>query len=65
MSPEEDAGLRYTEWEYTRRQTVEKESGGKIAYIHLRAMGPGDMNDWEEQFTPVFDRAGLIIGVDH
>lgn len=65
ISPEEDANLRYTEWEYTRRQTVEQKSAGRIAYVHLRAMGPGDMNDWEEQFTPVFDRDGLIIDMRH
>jgi tricorn protease len=31
-------GLRYSEWEYTRRLEVENQSAGKIGYLHLRAM---------------------------
>jgi tricorn protease len=57
--------LRYTDWEYTRRQMVEKAAPGQIGYVHLRAMGSGDMDRWIEEYTPVFDRQGLIIDVRH
>ncbi|HLH04727.1 MAG TPA: S41 family peptidase [Bryobacteraceae bacterium] len=60
-----DAELRYSEWEWTRRQTVEQRSRGSIGYVHLRAMGPNDINQWVEQFSPVYDRAGLIVDVRH
>jgi len=63
MSQEND--LRYGEWEYTRRLAVEKASGGKFGYVHLRAMGTGDINRWEEEYLPVFTRDGLIIDVRH
>jgi tricorn protease len=62
---EADADLRYREWEYTRRLTVEKESGGKMGYVHLRAMGSADINQWVEEYSPVFTRDGLIIDVRH
>jgi tricorn protease len=65
ISAREDAKLRYSEWEYTRRLAVEKASGGAIGYVHLRAMGSGDIDQWMRDFYPVFDRQGLIIDVRH
>ena len=49
--------LRYDEWEYTRRLAVEKASNGQIGYVHLRAMGGGNIAEWTREFYPVFDRA--------
>lgn len=57
--------LRYSDWEYSRRQAVEKAGAGKLGYLHLRAMGTGDMNQWQREFYPVFQRDGLIIDVRH
>lgn len=53
--------LRYTDWEYTRRLATEKKSGGNIGYVHLRAMGGNDINQFYREFTPVVDRQGLIL----
>ncbi len=61
----QEADLRYHEWEYSRRLIVEKASDDKIGYVHLRAMGTGDINQWTEEYSPVFDRDGLIIDVRH
>jgi tricorn protease len=44
---------------------VEETAGGKIGYVHLRAMGSDDINQWVEQYTPVFTRQGLIVDVRH
>ena len=57
--------LRYAEWEYTRRLAVEAEGKGQIGYVHLRAMDTADIAQWERDFYPVFNRAGLIIDVRH
>ncbi len=65
ISMEQDSDLRYSEWEYTRRKKVEQASNGQIGYIHLRAMGSDDIRQWEEEYTPVFDRQGLIVDVRH
>jgi tricorn protease len=65
ISMQDDVDLRYREWEYTRRQMVERASGGKIGYVHLRAMGPNDINQWVEEYTPIYNRDGLIIDVRH
>ena len=60
-----EAGLRYADWEYTRRLAVERAGEGRIGYVHLRAMGPTDVDQWYRDFYPVFDRQGLIIDVRH
>lgn len=65
FSIQRERDLQYHEWEYTRRLRVEKAGSGKIGYVHLRAMGSNDINQWNEEYTPVFDRAGLIIDVRH
>jgi tricorn protease len=57
--------LRYGDWEYSRRQIVETAGDGKIGYVHLRAMSPGNVTEWYRQFYPVFNRQGLIIDVRH
>jgi tricorn protease len=61
----QERDLRYGEWELTRRRMTEQSSGGTIGYVHLRAMGRGDINRWEEEFTPIYDRAGMVIDVRH
>lgn len=59
------ADLRYDEWELTRRERVEQLGHGQLGYVHLRAMGTGDIADWARDFFPVFNRQGLIIDVRH
>ncbi|MGH7468815.1 MAG: S41 family peptidase [Longimicrobiales bacterium] len=53
--------LRYDEWEYTRRLLVDSISGGKVGYVHLRAMGAGNMSEFTREYYPVFDRGALIM----
>jgi tricorn protease len=63
MAREND--LRYDEWEYTRRLAVEKATNNRMGYVHLRAMGGGNIAEWQREFYPVFDREGLIVDVRH
>jgi tricorn protease len=65
MRAADEAKLRYGEWEYTRRLKVEADSKGGIGYVHLRAMGPDDIDQWARDYYPVFNRQGLIIDVRH
>jgi tricorn protease len=60
-----EADVRYREWEYTRRAKVDSESKGRIGYVHLQAMGSGDIEQWAREFYPAFDREGLIVDVRH
>jgi tricorn protease len=65
ISDESEFNLRYNEWEYSRRLAVESASHGQIGYVHLRAMGSGDIARWARDFYPAFNRQGLIIDVRH
>ncbi|HEX7118290.1 MAG TPA: S41 family peptidase [Longimicrobiales bacterium] len=65
VSMAEEAELRYAEWEYTRRLAVDSLSGGRIGYVHLRAMGSRDMAEFARQYYPVFNREALIVDVRH
>jgi tricorn protease len=65
VSENDERNLRYTDWEYSRRLKVESASQGHIGYVHLRAMGSGDIEQWAREFYPIFDRQGLIIDVRH
>lgn len=65
MTMEQEADLRYDDWEYSRRLAVEKSGQGQIGYVHLRAMGAADIAAWTREFYPVFDRQGLIVDVRH
>jgi len=58
-----DADLRYSDWEYTRRQYVEKQTGNDVGYLHLRAMSGDDFDSFVKGYYPVFNRQGLIIDV--
>jgi len=57
--------LRYQEWEYSRRQLVEKLGQGEIGYVHLRAMGRRNFTEWIRNFYPVYQRKGLVVDVRH
>ncbi|HEX2534237.1 MAG TPA: S41 family peptidase [Chitinophagaceae bacterium] len=65
FSAYDEYNIRYGEWELSRRELVDSLSGNDIGYVHLRAMGGNDMNDFVKQFYPVFNRKGLVIDVRH
>lgn len=65
ISAKDDGNMRYKEWELSRRLKVDADSQRHIGYVHLRAMGSADIEQWAREFYPVFDRQGLIIDVRH
>ena len=59
----EEYFLRYRDWVTAHRERVERESAGRIGYLHLHAMGPNDLADFAREFYANYDREGLIIDV--
>jgi tricorn protease len=57
--------LRYHDWEYARRKLVEEWSDGRIGYVHLRAMGQGNYDEFAKGYFPSRRLDGLIIDVRH
>jgi len=56
-------GLRYSDWERSRLERVQQRSDGRIGYLHLRAMGGGDIADFAREFYTNIFKEGLIIDV--
>lgn len=50
VSPGEWSEMRYREWIRRNRDAVEKATNGRIGYIHIRAMGGGDRQRFQEEF---------------
>ena len=63
VSIERDAMLRYSDWVRSNLAKVEKAGKGRIGYLHLYAMGPGDIANFAREFYAQYDRDGLIIDV--
>jgi tricorn protease len=60
-----DRDLRYLAWEQERRAKVDEAGKQRIGYVHLQAMGGGDIARWAREFYPVFQREGLILDLRH
>ncbi|WP_119968497.1 S41 family peptidase [Shewanella japonica] len=58
-----DAKLRYLDWVNNNAQKVAKASDGKMGYLHLYAMGSGDIESFAREFYTNYDKDGLIIDV--
>ncbi len=61
VTSQRDRELRYLAWELERSQRVDRDSQGRIGYLHLQAMGANDIARWAREFYPVYQREGLII----
>ena len=55
--------LRDVDWQWERRRRVEAASGGRFAYLHLDAMGPGDLSEFVREFYAASTADGLVIDV--
>ncbi len=58
-----NAKLRYLDWVNTNNQKVAKASDGDIGYLHLYAMGSGDIANFAREFYANYNKQGLIIDV--
>lgn len=63
VSAARNAQLRYSDWVTSRREAVEAASDGRIGYLHIRAMGSGDIAEFAREFYANIDREGLVIDV--
>lgn len=57
-----DARLRYNDWTHANRERVVSVNDD-IGYLHLYAMGSGDIANFAREFYANYDKKGLIIDV--
>lgn len=55
--------LPYFHWVQRNREKVAEASKGNVGYLHLRAMGGGDIASFARDFYEHHDKDGLIIDV--
>lgn len=56
------SNLQYLAWEDECRERVDKASNGRVAYIHMRALGSEDLNDFlTKMHTDAANRDALIL----
>ncbi|MDP5146053.1 S41 family peptidase [Shewanella sp. ULN5] len=58
-----DAKLRYLDWVHHNQTKVSEASKGEFGYLHLYAMGAGDIESFAREFYTNYDKPGLIIDV--
>lgn len=63
MSADGNRQAHYADFVQGKRAETERLSGGKIGYIHLRAMGPDDVASFARDYFPQLGKQGLIIDV--
>ena len=53
--------LRRRAWVEENRKVVDRESGGRIGYLHIPDFGINGYNELEQQFTGQIDKEALIL----
>ncbi len=56
-------GLQYEEWVEKCREFVDKESGGKIGYVHIQSMNQPSLARFEEEIDQFWNKNGMIIDI--
>jgi tricorn protease len=59
----EETTLLYNDWVQHNREAVATASGGKVGYLHLRAMGAADAASFARDYFEHYDKEGLVIDV--
>ena len=55
------ATLRYERWVKERRAVVDKLSGGRVGYVHIRAMDPPSLRRFEKELREYRNKEALVI----
>ncbi len=58
---EDETGLRYRAWVEENRRTVDRLSGGRLAYLHLPDTGAGGYTEFNRYFFPQVDKQGIVV----
>ena len=55
--------LKYEEWVAMNREFVDKESGGQIAYVHIRSMNQPSLRRFESEINQFSNKKGIIVDI--
>jgi len=55
--------IKYEEWVATNREFVEKESGGQIAYVHIRSMDQPSLERFRTEIDQNWQKKGIVVDI--
>jgi tricorn protease len=55
--------IKYEEWVATNRAFVEDQSGGRIAYVHIRAMNQPSLERFQNEIDQFWNAQGIVIDI--
>lgn len=57
------SNVQYDAWVESNRAFVEKESGGKIAYVHIRSMNQPSLERFRNEIDRFWNAQGIIVDI--
>jgi tricorn protease len=55
--------IKYREWVRKNREFVDKESGGKIAYVHIRSMDQPSLAKFQTDIDEFWNKQGIVVDI--
>jgi tricorn protease len=55
--------IKYEEWVQKNREFVEKESGGQIAYVHIRSMNQPSLRRFQNEINQFWNKKGIVVDI--
>jgi tricorn protease len=55
--------IKYEEWVANNRDYVEEQSGGRIAYVHIRSMNQPSLARFENEINRYWDAQGIVVDI--
>jgi len=55
--------VKYREWVKRNREFVDRESGGKIAYVHIRSMNQPSLEQFQNDVDEFWNKQGIIVDI--
>ena len=55
--------IKYEEWVANNRDSVDKATGGQIAYVHIRAMDQPSLERFQNEIDRFWQKKGIIVDI--
>jgi tricorn protease len=55
--------IKYEEWVEKNREFVDEETGGRIAYVHIRSMNQPSLVRFENEIDQYWDKQGIVVDI--
>jgi len=57
------ANIKYEEWVENNRDSVDKATGGQIAYVHIKAMDQPSLERFQNEIDRFWQKKGIVVDI--